>query len=209
MNTSIRLKPLPVLPVERDEYCSQEMTDAIITELENKHKDTLQNIIENEFPVRADFHGKGYEIAIGTVIHEIGRKLPVPETDLGCIDLAYELGRRIRKAMDLPDTPTEGWELQQIHEYILHNKLTLDHQTAKEILQSYYEAKPDLWYAYAEALRHDQMLNIGAKYRDGLTSFLSEKYPSLSLEKNQDFYLQLSAMLTVMNACGIPLPEMG
>ncbi len=198
-----KLLPLPVLPVERDEHCSQEMTDAIISELEKNYKDALTDVFFAENESRTFVHHEPYINIIADVMEKVSKTMPLPTDYLGLIDLAYELSRRIRKAKGLADIPTEGFELQDVPEWVLDERLSIDKDVALKILQDAYEANPELWFIYGEGLRRDMPLFV----EDQLGVLITNHALTLLADAADDwrliFALRRSAGASVMNACGL------
>ena len=109
------MNPLPHLPVMRETYCTQEMTDKIIDLLwqyeENKD---LPRDVDLDLPrlvrlATIDNHYYSDRIeefyyTLEYIEREIKKFIPVPETNLGYVDLGFEMDRRICASVD-PATP--------------------------------------------------------------------------------------------------------
>ena len=201
--TDEKLRPLPVLPVERDEYCSQQMTDDIISELEKSYKEALTDVFFGEIEERTFVHLEPYTNIIIDVMESVAEKMDVPTDYLGLIDLAYELSRRVRKAKGLSDIPTEGFELQDVPEWVLDERLSIDKDLAVRVLSEAYDDDPALWFAYGEGLRRDMPLfiddQVGLKIKNRLNALL----PDTSEDWKIVFSIRRSAGASILKACGL------
>lgn len=160
------------LPVVRDTYCSQKMTDDIIDYIiPNVGSYWLEKIVDNEGKVGDDFHYNAYSGVIEFVINDISKYLPIPSTDVGLVDLSYELRRRIRKALDLPEVPILGKpfapspegpyppELAKVKIFHEYESWGLTQEFADSVLDSLYQLRPDLFYTLGESLRRSDYLH--------------------------------------------------
>lgn len=176
---SNKLKPLPNLPVLREDFCSQEMVDEITKYLEKEQMDNLLRLWAEEDTIRISvYYTRLDEAIVGPVQDEASKLIDVPTTLIGMVDLCYEISRRLRKAYNLPDVSPIGNSITPSIEapypelpnlQILESTVGrgLKQKQIDTILQESYLENPHDWYALAEAIRHNMLINIlNVKFRE-------------------------------------------
>lgn len=167
-----KLRPLPHLPMVRDAYCSQEMTDKIIDYLVECHADRMLLLANEEPVIRITmFYKRLSEVVAMATKYGSDHGVKVPESLMGLHDLAYEISRRIRKAYDLPEIKAQGVPFApsiegpfpklphvEIHKRIKDEGFTQD--MVDQVLMESYKERPDLWFIYSEAIRSNIRLYV-------------------------------------------------
>jgi hypothetical protein len=166
-NEELKIEPLPDLPVTREDYCSQKMTDDILHYLEENFIENLQSIRDVDQGAMNGVVIANYGDAMRVVREEIGKVMPVPDCDLGYIDLCFELVRRFRAAHGMYVPVVQGKPLAPsprgpfppalkpvpISDYAKRNGLTQN--LVDLMVNEYYENYPERCYICAEAYRRD------------------------------------------------------
>lgn len=163
------LPPLPELPVIRDTYCSQEMTDVLVRHLQEERPDLIAELVRQErrgLPDgHDDLHGKRYGDVIEYLRAQAGDSFHVPPTRIGMLDLLYELSRRIRKALNLQEIPVFGKPLapgpegpfpplvQQPVRVVKNPEHQLPQELVDRVVHAAYEQAPNIFYDFAEQMR--------------------------------------------------------
>lgn len=167
---SEKLNPLPVLPVLREEYCSQEFADEAIAYLEQSFADRLLLLRDEEQVTRLNNYYKRLSSAVEPILP--GRApvgIQLPTSQLGFVDLANELSRRLRYAYGLPSVRKQGISLASslngpfpILESISISDETrnagFDQRTIDALLSESYRNRPDLWFNLSEACRSNVLI---------------------------------------------------
>lgn len=211
-----KLKPLPKLPVIRDEYCSQEMADNIIDYLVNQFPKRIEKIIEDELPSRTGIHYGAYSDAIGCVTEAIEKGLFPNLTKLGYIDLAYELSRRVRKACNLPSIPILGHPLADtpngpFPKLIESSKKDqclddINQENIEEVLTKSYELDSNIWYLYSESIRRDVGLYFPSFLLQSSIKAASQKvFGAKSMKQVHENGLYREASFRCYMMCGISI----
>lgn len=161
------LPPLVELPVYRDTYCSQQMTDDALSLLWKRRSDLvrLQGALE---PSNYD---QTYLMQLAAIVEffrtEASKELAIPETRLGMLDLVYELSRRLRMALGIPPWELRGRALANSPDTplpplpplpIKTNKgvdtyFGMTQEIADRIIAATYVEAPELFYERVECLR--------------------------------------------------------
>jgi hypothetical protein len=163
-------KQLPKLPVTREEFCTQEMTDAIIGYIEEKHPQLIEELYE-KCQGRSGDYFTSFSKAAEFVFYEVSKTMEVPGDPRGYIDLTFELCRRLRTNMELPPFEVVGNPIapdingpymplatKEIRTQSLMHGFT---QLGLEaLLECYYKDRPTYWYLLAEGLRRAQGVYI-------------------------------------------------
>lgn len=165
------LPPLVELPVYRDTYCSQEMTDDLLQHLWLHKKDLILELCYQEkrgVPEGRDaLYGKRYGDVIDYFRQDAAKDLMVPDTRLGMLDLLYELSCRIRSALSLQDVAVIGKPLISEEDYesfpelisipLEQSKKASDYGITQslvdEVLSKSYAKDPVVFYEYSEQMR--------------------------------------------------------
>lgn len=208
------LPPLPELPVIRDTYCSQEMTDALVRHLQEERPDLIAELVRVETKgLIIDVHAKACESIIG-YLREKSDKVHVPPTRLGMLDFLYELCRRIRKAYDLPERPLLGKPLApgpegpfppMINKPVWVSKSgkpSVDQGLADEIIKSAYQKRPDIFYEYAEQMiRQIRGYEINQALGDFIKDLLPDEHKIFWPEIKSEAHSRLNNMceITIKN----------
>ncbi len=165
MNAQIKLKPLPKLPILRDDYISQGQVDEIVDCLEKHHTELLRKAVENEYPNRVDLHSETHAEIVEAIKEGLKGKAVLPDSQLGFIDFAFELSRRIRKAYEMSDIKYQGQPLAESPDGPFPQLIDLEVQSrtienghltqglADEMLLKFYTHYPELAFLEAESLR--------------------------------------------------------
>ncbi|MGH1377175.1 MAG: hypothetical protein ACRBCK_12635 [Alphaproteobacteria bacterium] len=201
MNHNNEIRDLPKLPIVRDGYCSQEMIDTIVDHIVKNHRDLLLKVITEERPTRVGIHYQEYAILIGNIRKEAA--VALPEHDIGFIDIAYELSRRVRVAYDMEEVPVSGKPLassiegpypelisKSIGKYT--EQAGFDQKTVDSILTEFYAANHEECYVRCEMYRCDQDLFAG--YSPALRVMLPEAQKSEAHRLGTELALRLGAM---------------
>ena len=97
------LRSLPVLPMLRQTYCPQNIVDYAIRYIQEHNPPLLVEFAEAERG-RGDYTNYGdacYGIAEFLSHASEHDPIPLPHTNLGMLDIVYELSRRVRQAYGL------------------------------------------------------------------------------------------------------------
>lgn len=168
------IKPLPRLPIEQDLYVSQEQVDQLIDYMIETQPVYMRQVVDDDVgEKRGGFHYMAYCDVIYNAKKAAGDTQPFPETDLGLIDLAYELSRRIRKAYGAPEYLTVGQPLAPTPEGPYPDFPEIDVERAKQqeeldisddevikTVKHFYRENGFTAYVVGESMRKDQ-LHIG------------------------------------------------
>lgn len=189
------LPPLVELPVYRGIYCSQEMTDAALRHLWEEKSELVRELAAQEMrPDPRRTHGDAvYNKAIDRVIsylrQEESKKTELPLSRIGMLDVVYELSRRLRKGLGLPDLEILGIPLVKKPDsaypvllklpiWTLNNgkpRSTLTQEMIDTTLQAAYERRPDLFYEISEQSRRSMR---SYEIRDEFEALLKEITPA-------------------------------
>ena len=162
-DTRPKMRPLPALTVYRETYCSQEMTDNVVSYLEENAPDLLYSCMVDETPVY-DIRFKAYGELVHYLNHEVTKKISIPDKNLGLVDLVYEISRRIRTAYNLPEIKIIGRALTPTIDGpypILSSFYNVDKDLDKDLVlvtELSYDRDPALWYFLSEAMRRRFLL---------------------------------------------------
>jgi hypothetical protein len=159
-------KPLPKLPVTREAFCTQEMTDAIIGYIEEKRPQLIEELYEKCQGMSGDYFTAFFKAAEFT-LNEVGKTMEVPDDPRGYIDLTFELCRRLRTNMELPPFEVVGNPIapdingpymslakKEIREKFLQYGFT--QAALDDVMERYYKDWPIKWYLSGEGLRRAQ-----------------------------------------------------
>lgn len=157
------------LPVIRNIYCSQEMTDSVLQHLWEKRPDLIAAIVveeRGEMPDRHDgVYGKRCAAITEYLRVEAMREVGIPPTRLAMIDFLYELSRRLRRALGMIEVPVFGRpiasgpdgpfpQLAQRPIRVYSNGEPpegMSQELSDRICESLYTQRPDLAYELSEA----------------------------------------------------------
>ena len=164
-----KLKPLPILSVVREDYCSQEATNKIVSYLEGCAQDKLYSCMYEESSA-LDLRNKPYSNLIYYVI-EHKDLLLFDASDIALVDLSYEVSRRIRVAYNMPEVKIVGKPLtdhidgiyppllkMEINTEVIWKGLTQD--LANRVLEIFYGQNKALCFSIGEAYRRNLMLGF-------------------------------------------------
>lgn len=214
------LPPMPELPVIRDTYCSQDMADKAISYLWEKKSDLLLKMMNAE---KREFIQYDYTRYIpdylGQVIRflrkEASQDIALPETDLGMMDLSFELSRRLRKARGLPEYKIPGRPLaagpegpfppELPHLPILDKvPLNLNQEQIDSIIDRAYKQRPDLFWELVEYMRRG--LIHGGSAHNELTFLFKDFLPDSveSSDLNSLYKITGEAYKRLGKLCDIP-----
>lgn len=154
-------------PVLREQYCNQKMTDTALEYLWLKRPDRVRiqgalepknydSVYVMELAVIVDFFRK-------EAINEIA----IPETRLGMLDLLFELSRRLRLALDIPEWELRGRPLAETPDAPLpplpvipiavtkgrSDYFGLTQAIADRVIEIAYKKAPHLFFERVECLR--------------------------------------------------------
>jgi hypothetical protein len=174
------LQPLPELSVVRDTYCSQATVDKIAHYFQAQRQDLLIQVLEEERLQRIAAHYEAYGKIVNYLKNDASNEIEVPQTDLGMIDLIYELSRRIRVAYELPDIMVTGKPLApspdgpfpplvDLEMDFINEKRGATQRMVDTVLNILYQRRPNLWFIAGEAARRDVGL-----YNRELSDLVSE-----------------------------------
>lgn len=209
------LPKLPKLPVIRDTYCSQEMTDKLVSYLCQKRPDLVKLVFEQEKRPLPEGRDELYAKAYGNIIEYLrdlaDHSVLIPESRLGMLDLLYELSRRIRSDLNLvpvliignplapsPDGPFPDLPSSKIK--IVKNP---DHQLSQdevnEVVSRAYTEHPEIFYEFSEqARRLMRSYEITQAFGGLIKNFLPEG-------KSDPWLIASGAASTRINkACNLP-----
>lgn len=167
MKHSANLPKLVELPVYRDAYCSQEVTDQALSYLWSNRPDLVcaQAVLE-----RGNFDNV-YVLELASIVeffrNEASKHIEIPNTRLGMLDLLFEMSRRLRLVLDIPAWDVRGKSLAESENGPMPDLPSLPIETLKgrddyfgltqeiadRIITDVYRAAPDLFFEKAECLR--------------------------------------------------------
>lgn len=163
--------PIPLLPdlkVIRDSYCNQTITDKVIRSLQKKRPDLIADIAfeinkPSNYRVGGRLANPLYQRRAQAICDylkdESSKEIESPATNLGLIDLIFELSRRIAKVYDLPDLDFFGTSIAEGPDHPLlplappSNHPDSEGVTSElrdRIVALIYERAPRLFYELAE-----------------------------------------------------------
>lgn len=161
------LPPLVDLPVIRDTYCSQEMTDRALMYLWEKEPE----LVRAQGKVEQINYDAAYVMELGRIVEFFQKAtnsgIKIPITRLGMLDLVFELSRRLRKALEIPEYEIKGRSFAKSPEdsmpdlpalpiQLLKNgkpPFDLTQEVVDRIIAATYKKRPDLFYEFSEILR--------------------------------------------------------
>ena len=193
-------KPLPVLKVVQETYCSQEMTDSCIAYLEQIQPDLFIDLHEKSTTYTHNFTDILAKMDQYLLDEGKSGNIKIPEDYLGSVDLFFELSRRFesrygfereqRQINSSPDNPiyellyykVQGNPLGATPEgpYLPLPRLEISNYSSREelsqavaddILQRLYDKYPRLWFCMGEEVRRSITLY---RARDELTKYMQE-----------------------------------
>lgn len=180
-------KPLPELPVVREDFCSQDMTDNIIAYFAKQRPDLIEELYEKCLGLSGDYFTSFSKVA--EFAHsEASKVMDVPQDPRGYIDLTFELCRRLRTNMEIPPFEVVGnpiapdisgpfMPLAAKEARIYTLELGFTQAGLNELLEQYYKDKPDYWYLTGEGLRRAQGVyipKISPSTHDATETYLRE-----------------------------------
>lgn len=218
MNTNVEIKPLAHLPVIRETYCSQKMTDDIIDYLEKEDPHgRFTGAYLGQSPNRLEANSLNLSKAIGQIHRHDAGCLEKPSTIIGEIDLAFELARRINKARGFKDLEVVGKPLAPhidgpYPDVINLPKIQIDKMSAKagltqemvdKAIAAAYEQNPEIFYIIAEAWRRDYNFSTFGEFKPALEK-IKKNHPDIQVEHSQISSFMNEASIRVGSFCEIP-----
>lgn len=169
------LRALPELPVIRHAYCSKETVDAAVSWLSSERSDLLMKLLDEETAIRNIMYYEAIAKIMNVLRKEAGAQIDVPQTELGMVDLLYEISRRLRKAYGLTDIPPRGKPLAPSPNGPFPPMLAVKVSQRNEergatqeivdtVLADFYDQRPDLWFVASEAAQRN--LGFGIVQRE-------------------------------------------
>ncbi len=165
------IKPLPKLPIVRNNYVSQELVDEITDWLEENKPESIELMFYEETVDRISLYHSNIDDNIIAPIAQIPKYKSALDHPLKWVDLCYELSRRFRVAADLKEVPVMGSPLVSsvndeypelpntpIMQGSIHNGFT--QENVEEILSKSYEESPEIWFNYSEAQRRNMVIGM-------------------------------------------------
>jgi len=165
------IKPLPKLPIVRNNYVSQELVDEITDWLEENKPESIELMLHEETQGREGLYHINIDDHIVAPIAKIKKHKDILDHPLKWVDLCYELSRRWRKAADMVEVPVMGIPLAPsvdgeypefpstaIMQGSIHNGFT--QENVEEILSKSYEESPEIWFNYSEAQRRNMVIGM-------------------------------------------------
>lgn len=194
MNKTIQ-QPAPFpqlidLPVYRDTYCDQGTTDKILRYLWDTRPDLVKKFVENETISVPTSRDADYNHACHAIIRfalEGAKQGRWPELSwTGCVDLIYEMSRRVRKVFNLPQVPVFGEAIgpgpegpfKPLPKRDIYGKNTgkadpnMTQEIADKLCEEFYQQEPQLSFACAEQQRR-------ISYGSGLHLILQQAFAEL------------------------------
>lgn len=166
MASANELKPLPHLPVLREEFISQAMMDDVTDYLVEEHSDLIDYLNE-KLPCRAGDYFMAFSRAAWAVKDEVSKVMAVPDDPRGYIDFTFELSRRLHNARGMkgpevtgkpiaPDIKGPYMPLASKEIWSETAKAGFTQEDVDRLLAVYYKEYPEIWYLTGEAFRRDQ-----------------------------------------------------
>lgn len=161
------LPPLIELPVLRSTYFGQEETDKALRYLWEKKPELVRKQAEQE-PSNFD---QAYIMQLAHIVdflrNEASNEIDIPKTNLGMLDLLFELSRRLRRALDIKPWELRGCPLMDTPNDLAPDLPSLQIKTSNggenyhgvtqemvdRIISGAYKDAPELFYQTAECLR--------------------------------------------------------
>ena len=166
-NTEDKLPELLHLDVIRNMYCSQEQVDGICDYLWTYKSDIVKEMLEYEKIEDVLFaHSGNYKDVCDNLVdylrEEVPKAINIPDTNIGMLDLLYEISRRIRKSINLEDIAPIGGSLsirrsdRNFYPNLLD--IQIDNPSSKQevinkIIEEAFNNNHNLFYDYAEQTR--------------------------------------------------------
>lgn len=164
------LSHLPELleyPVIREKYCNQKMTDTALEYLWLKRPDRvrIQGALE---PKNYD---SVYVMELAVIVdffrNEASTEIDIPQTRLGMLDLLFELSRRLRLALNIPEWELKGKPLAESPDDPMpalpvmpievvkgrDDYFGLSQKIADRVIEGAYKKAPHLFFERVECLR--------------------------------------------------------
>lgn len=164
-----QLPELMDLPVYRDTYCDQKTTDKALRHLCSARPDLVQELAEQEMRSFPDGRDELYGKKCGSIIHYFRQDAPQNElldiSRLGMLDLLYELSRRLRRALGLPEIPVLGEPLADAPDGVFppllskkvwvskEGKMPVSQEFTDRVLGEFYERYPAVVFEMSEQQR--------------------------------------------------------
>jgi len=182
---------LPSIEVEKETVCNKDKVDAAIKWWQSNKSDLLMDMAEYE-------HWRDHQAYIDTINRLIfalikEAKIEIPATRLERLDCIHELGRRIRRAANLPDfvlrgTSQTGLELtEKIPREIPYRRRQYiqDPKLVMTIITHLYSHHAYIVHEYVEAMRREiytqEILDEWEKAVEGVLSSVFHLSPDSHL----------------------------
>lgn len=153
------------LPVVRETYCSQTMTDGLLEYLWDSEDQYVAAFADMEANNKRDLYLARRCYNVGGHIRELpSGNVSVPDSRLGLIDFIYELSRRLRLWFELDEINVGGTELEftpdgrlpppvELPDEYGDSPWTLPFEEADSICREAWNRDPQLIYEISEAMR--------------------------------------------------------
>jgi len=143
------------------------MTDNVIRHLRQARPDLIEQAAKLEAQIEPYQRNGDYRCndltdhLINYLRQEVSKKVEVPQTRLGMLDVIFELIRRVRNGLNLPDFSPLGKPLaeapigpwKQLPNTPVWPNSNINQIIADSILQSAYKSRPTAFYELAEQMR--------------------------------------------------------
>jgi len=195
LNEKAAIPPLIDLPVYRDTYCDQKMTDDLLRHLWETRADLISEaaILEvkpDAYRIHADYQ---YKDVLDKVITYLRKALPeelkAPPSRLGMLDLLYEFSRRLRGStgqeqlilLGQPLAPSPEGPYPALPNTPVWPGRRFTQETADAVLQEAYRLNPAAFYECAEQMRRSIR---SYEIDDEIEALITKTVNILGLENN-------------------------
>ncbi len=217
--------PLVELPVLQQQYCDQKTTDNALAYVWKNRPELIGKLAEYEDNFD-QFYLKEMRRVVDFLVGHAVKEIKLPSNYLGWLDLVFEISRRLRVSLCLPEWPVQGRPLIDGAASVLsplpsvpihtmpgkNDYLGLTQEIADRVIDEAYRRVPSRFYELAENIRRG---SVGANsiswvvYPDGMFKPIIEQI-ILPEEKSKGFnehaivsYIESELGHRVRNICQI------